>query len=320
MTSGPAVDVRDLCVELGGARLLDGLSFSIAAGQLHGLVGESGSGKTTAANALLRLLPRGARVTGAATVAGTELLRLDDAALARARGRTLAMVPQEPLAALNPVLTVGSQLSETLLVHGAATKADAREKAAALLEEVGMPDPRARLAAFPHQLSGGMRQRVLLAAALACQPAFLVADEPTTALDASLKGVVLALLRRLAHARRIAVLLISHDLPAVREVCSDVTVLYAGRLVEQGPVAEVFAHPRHPYTHALLGARPDPARRGGTLEAIAGVVPAPGDEVPGCRFHPRCPRAEARCRIDRPALSTGAHRFACHVPHEEAPR
>jgi oligopeptide/dipeptide ABC transporter ATP-binding protein len=313
--SGPVVVVRDLSVELGGARLLDGLSLDVDAGQLHGLVGESGSGKTTAANALLRLLPAGAKASGTAVVAGVELLGLDDAALARARGRTVAMMLQEPLAALNPVLTVGAQLTETLLVHGTAPRGEVRARAAALLEEVGLPDPQARLDAFPHQLSGGMRQRVLLAAALACEPAFLVADEPTTALDASLKGVVLALLQRLAQTRKLAVLLISHDLAAVREVCRDVSVLYAGRLVEQGPVADVFARPRHPYTHALLGARPDATRRGGALEAIGGVVPAPGDAIPGCRFHPRCPRAEAPCRVEAPALSAPPHRFACHFPH-----
>lgn len=312
------VDVRGLTVALDGALLLDGLSFSIDAGALHGLVGESGSGKTTAANAMLRLLPAGAKASGAASVGGVELLGLDDAALGRARGRTIAMMLQEPLAALNPVLTVGAHLVETLEVHHAVPKPQLRARAVALLEEVGLPDPASRLDAYPHQLSGGMRQRVLLAAAIACEPAFLVADEPTTALDASLKGVVLALLQRLAERRKLAVLLISHDLSAVRDVCRDVSVLYAGRLVEQGPVADVLTRPRHPYTHALLAARPDASRRGGALEAIGGVVPAPGDDVPGCRFHPRCAHAQARCRSEAPALTDGPHRFACHFPLPES--
>jgi oligopeptide/dipeptide ABC transporter ATP-binding protein len=312
------VDVRGLTVELDGALLLEGLSFSIDRGALHGLVGESGSGKTTAAYALLRLLPAGARVGGTATVDGVELLGLDDAALGRVRGRIIAMMLQEPLAALNPVLTVGAHLFETLAVHHAVPKSELRERAIALLEEVGLPDPAARLGAYPHQLSGGMRQRVLLAAAIACEPAFLIADEPTTALDASSKGVVLALLARLAERRQLAVLLISHDLSAVREVCRDVSVLYAGRLVEQGPVAEVLTHPRHPYTRALLAARPDASRRGRTLEAIGGVVPAPTDAVQGCRFHPRCAFAQERCRREAPVLSPGAHRIACHFPLAEA--
>lgn len=315
--SEPVVDVRGLSVALGGAVLLDGLSFSIEQGQLHGLVGESGSGKTTAANAMLRLLPVGAKASGVAKVRGVDLLALGDVALGQARGRTVAMMLQEPLAALNPVLTVGAHLFETLDVHHAVSKAQRRERALALLEEVGLPDPAARLDAYPHQLSGGMRQRVLLACAIACEPAFLVADEPTTALDASLKGVVLALLQRLAERRRLAVLLISHDLSAVREVCRDVSVLYAGRLVEQGAVADVFTRPRHPYTRALLDARPDASRRGGALEAIAGVVPAPGDVVPGCRFHPRCAHAKERCSAETPALPEGAHRFACHFPLTE---
>ncbi|MCC6335060.1 MAG: ABC transporter ATP-binding protein [Myxococcales bacterium] len=306
-----AVEVRGLGVELDGAKLLDGLSLSIEAGALHALVGESGSGKTTAANALLRLLPEGAKVRGSALVGTVDLIALGAAALERARGRTVAMMLQEPLAALNPVLTVGAHLTETLEVHRAVTKGELRSRAVALLEEVGLPEPASRFHAYPHQLSGGQRQRVLLAAALACEPALLIADEPTTALDASMKGVVLALIRGLAERRKLAVLLISHDLWAVREVCRDVSVLYAGRLVEQGPVAQVFARPRHPYTHALLAARPAPEHRGGALEAIGGVVPGPNDVVPGCRFHPRCPRAEARCRIEVPALVDGC---ACHFP------
>ncbi|MEW5743678.1 MAG: ABC transporter ATP-binding protein [Myxococcota bacterium] len=304
------VEVRGLSVELDGAKLLDGLSLSIDEGRLHGLVGESGSGKTTAANAMLRLLPAGAKTRGSAVVGGVDLIALSDAALQRARGRTVAMMLQEPLAALNPVLTVGAHLEETLEVHHRLPKAELRRRAVALLEEVGLPDAQARLKAYPHQLSGGQRQRVLLAAALACEPALLIADEPTTALDASMKGVVLALIRSTAERRKLAVLLITHDLSAVRDVCRDVSVLYAGRLVEQGPVEQVFTRPRHPYTHALLAARPDPMRRG-ALEAIAGVVPGPGEDVPGCRFHPRCPRAEARCRTEAPVFAVGT---ACHFP------
>jgi oligopeptide/dipeptide ABC transporter ATP-binding protein len=312
--SAALVEVRGLAVALGGVKLLDGLSLSIEAGALHGLVGESGSGKTTAANALLRLLPEAAQVSGAAWVGGVDLLALDAAGMQRARGGRVAMMLQEPLAALNPVFTVGAHLEETLAVHRVVPQAERRARALTLLEEVGLPDPATWLSAYPHQLSGGMRQRVLLAAALACAPTLLVADEPTTALDASVRGVVLALFERLAQVRRLAVLLISHDLTAVRAVCRDVSILYAGRLVEQGPVVEVFDRPRHPYTRALLAARPDASRRGLGLEAIGGVVPGPSDVVAGCRFHPRCPQAQGRCALEAPALEGTLHRQACHFP------
>lgn len=308
------VEVEALSVALGGAVVVESLSLRVDAGQLHGLVGESGSGKTSAANAMLGLTPPGARVQGVVRIRGVDLLASGEAGLARARGRSITLVPQEPLAALDPVATVGAHLDETLATHTRLTKEARRARSLELLGEVGLPEPAALMKSFPHQLSGGQRQRVLLAAALACEPAFLIADEPTTALDASLKGVVLALLRRLAAEREMAVLLISHDLGAVRAACGEVTVLYAGRVMEQGPVDDVFARPRHPYTRALLDARPEAAGRGRPLEAIDGVVPAPKDVVPGCRFHPRCRFAKDRCRIDAPRLGDGPHRWACHYP------
>ena len=298
------LSVKDLGVVLDGHALVDDFSLELQAGRVHAVVGESGSGKTLSALAVLGLLPEGATTRGSASRSGVNLLTAD----APLRRQGLAMVLQEPLSALNPVLSVGDQLIETLVVHGAGGGLHAL--AVSLLQEVGIPAGEDRLHMYPHQLSGGQRQRVSIACALAASPEVLIADEPTTALDASMRGVILSLLRELARERGLAVWLITHDLHAVRGASDDVTVMYAGRVVEQGPTEQVLEAPRHPYTAALLLSNPAGAKPGVPLPALPGSVPLASEVIPGCRFHPRCPRVFERCRVERPALLTGA---ACHL-------
>ncbi|MDP1829736.1 MAG: ABC transporter ATP-binding protein [Archangium sp.] len=293
---------------LEGHALVDDFSIQLEAGRVHAVVGESGSGKTLSALAVLGLLPEGAAVRGSAMRGGVELLTAP-AALRRAG---FAMVLQEPLSALNPVLSVGAHLVETLSVHGA--RGDLRAAALALLAEVGIPSGEERLKMFPHQLSGGQRQRVSIACALAASPQVLIADEPTTALDASMRGVILTLLRRLAADRALAVWLITHDLHAVRGASDEVTVMYAGRVVEHGPTAGVLESPRHPYTVALLASNPAGAKVGVPLPTLAGAVPLAREVIAGCRFHPRCARVVARCRVERPEW---VEDVACYLAHGE---
>ncbi len=282
--------VQGLRVELDGLPLVRDFSLQLTAGRVHAVVGESGSGKTIAALSVLGLEPHGAVVT-------------NRPAAARAG---LSMVLQEPLSALNPVLSVGAQLTETLLVHG-----HPASRAVELLAEVGISDGAERLRFFPHQLSGGQRQRVAIACALAASPKVLIADEPTTALDASMRNVILQLLRTLARERGLAVWLITHDLHAVRGASDEVTVMYAGLVVEQGATAHVLSAPRHPYTAALLASNPAANAPGRALPTIDGAVPLARELVGGCRFHPRCSRREARCTTEAPRLVDGV---ACHFP------
>jgi oligopeptide/dipeptide ABC transporter ATP-binding protein len=294
------VKITALGVVLDGHALVDDFSLSLTPGRVHAVVGESGSGKTLSALAVLGLLPDGATTRGSAIRSGLELL---NAAPANRR-KGLAMVLQEPLSSLNPVLSIGDQLTETLAVHGA--KSDPH----ALLTEVGIPSPAERMKMYPHQLSGGQRQRVSIALALAAAPEVLIADEPTTALDASMRGVILNLLRKLARERSISVWLITHDLHAVRGASDEVTVMYAGRVVEQGPTEQVLSSPRHPYTAALLAANPAATKPGDPLPTLAGSVPLASEVIAGCRFHPRCSRVIDGCRIERPAFANGV---ACHL-------
>ena len=290
-------------VVLGGHALVEDFSLELSPGRVHAVVGESGSGKTLSALAVLGLLPEGAAVRGSATRAGVELLT----AATAERRKGLAMVLQEPLSSLNPVLSIGDQLLETLEVHRA--QGDRRQLALSLLSEVGIPSAEERLRMYPHQLSGGQRQRVSIALALAASPQVLIADEPTTALDASMRGVILNLLRKLARDRSISVWLITHDLHAVRGASDEVTVMYAGRVVEQGPTERVLASPRHPYTAALLASNPAATKPGEPLPTLAGSVPLASEVIAGCRFHPRCARAIDRCQSDRPEFLAG---IACH--------
>jgi oligopeptide/dipeptide ABC transporter ATP-binding protein len=263
-------------------------------------------------------LPRAAKAVGGTLKIADQATRLDDPRVGELRGKAIAMAPQDALLALDPVMRVGEQIAEGPRVHRGASIDEARRQAVGLLAEVGLPEPEKVARAFPHELSGGMRQRALLAAALSGGPKVLIADEPTSALDASVQGLVLALLRKLAASRGLGVLLITHDLQVVRDACDDVTVLYAGRVAEQGPVAQVLERPRHPYTQALLRARPSVQTRGAPLEAIEGQVPSVREDVAGCRFHPRCAKATARCRTEVPALAPrGAEvAVACHEVSE----
>jgi len=316
----PLLAVEGLSVELptprGALRAVDGVDLAVAPGQTLGIVGESGCGKTMLARAVLQLLPKRARVGGRVTFEGQDLARLSPAALRRLRGPAIAVVFQDPMSSLNPVLTIGSQLVETLRAHLGIPGAAAEARSVALLADVGIPAPEQRLRQYPHQLSGGMRQRVAIAIALSCEPRLLIADEPTTALDVTVQAQILDLLAREQRRRRMAVILITHDLGVVAGRTEEVAVMYAGRVVERAPTASLFAGMRMPYTQALLAAIPKlDAAPHTRLPAIAGRPPDPTRPLPGCSFAPRCPRAERACREAKPPLAgSEAHVFACWRP------
>ncbi len=307
------LEVEGLTVALpmGGQKVpvLSGVSFTLAQGGSAGLVGESGSGKSMTALAIMGLLPPEAQVGGQIRFAGRDLLAADEAALCAIRGRRIGMVFQEPMTALNPLMSIGAQVAEPLRRHLRLSRAAAAARAAALLDRVGLGAGRAGPHLYPHQLSGGQRQRVVIAMALACGPDLLIADEPTTALDVTVQAQVLALLAELAEEAGMALLLITHDLGVVSETVAQVLVMYAGRVVEQGATAAVFARMAHPYTRALFAASPHEA--GGRPVPIAGQVPDPRAMPPGCAFAPRCPRADAACRAAVPPMRDGT---ACFHP------
>jgi len=313
----PLLEVRDLVIEIGGARALDGVSLSLEAGRMLALVGESGSGKSLTALACVGLLPPAARVTGGrVSLAGRALTGLSEGEMRRVRGREVGFVFQEPMTALHPTIPVGDQVAEGILVHERVPERLARARATALLERVGIPDPARRYASYAHELSGGQRQRVAIAIALAAGPKVLLADEPTTALDPSLRKEIMDLLASLMEERGLAVLFVSHDLALVADRAHEVAVLYAGRIAERAPREALFDRPLHPYTQGLLRALPrlDVARP--RLEAIPGGVPSPRERPSGCRFRTRCPMAEARCAEREPALEPredGAREVACHL-------
>ncbi len=297
----------------GTIQAVDGMGFAVNAGEVVGLVGESGSGKSVTLRAITRLLRRNAAISGQVWWRGRDLLALPESALRAVRGREIAMVFQEPMAALNPVLTVGQQIEEGLAAHGTLDARGRRARALELLDLVGIAAGPQRLGAYPHEFSGGMRQRAMIAIALAPQPKLLLADEPTTALDVTIQDQVLQLLLRLAQELGMAMVLVTHDLGVVAETCSRVVVMYAGRTAETGPVDLVFAHPRHAYTAALLRSMPrdGPARE--PLTPIPGQPPRLDRLVPGCPFVPRCGFAEDRCSTVAPPLAevAPAHRAAC---------
>jgi oligopeptide/dipeptide ABC transporter ATP-binding protein len=303
------LEVENLTVALptaGGYRnAVDGLSLSVAPGEVVGIAGESGSGKTMTALSLFGLLPPGARVSGTARLDGTDLLALRGRALRDMRGRHVAMVSQDPSAALHPILPVGTQLTEHMRHHLGISKAEALTRAAALLETVRIPDPERALRSYPGQFSGGMRQRIAIAIALAAEPRLLVADEPTTALDVTVQAGILRLLARLCAERDMAVIVITHDLGVMSALARRVYVMYAGRLAEAGPTGTLLTRPRHPYTRGLLDALPHPEADGtdgvrAALVPIGGTPPSLGAVPAGCPFHPRCAYAVPACATDRP--------------------
>ncbi|MDB5510557.1 MAG: oligopeptide/dipeptide transporter, ATPase subunit [Enterovirga sp.] len=308
-------------------RAVDGVSFHVEAGETIAIVGESCCGKSVTASSILRLIPETTgRSRGAVRFEGRDLLTLSKRDMRAIRGNEIAMIFQEPMTSLNPVLTIGRQIGETLRLHQGVDRRQAEERAVEMLTLVGIPEPRRRVRNYPHQLSGGMRQRVMIAMALACSPKLLIADEPTTALDVTIQAQILDLMRDLKRRVGAAIILITHDLGVVAEVASRVVVMYAGRKVEEAPVAALFRSPRHPYTQGLLGAVP---RLGSSLEGsrtrlveIPGLVPSLKTRIAGCVFAGRCPYATELCRAVAPALTASgpAHLAACHyaVPDQVA--
>jgi peptide/nickel transport system ATP-binding protein len=300
--AAPLLQLAGLSVAFGGATVVHGIDLAIAPGEALGMVGESGCGKSVTWLAALGLLPAKARVGGSVTLGGAELLHASPATLERVRGGRVAMIFQDPASALNPVHRLGRQVQEALRLHRGLGGAAARAEAKRLFDLVGIPDAARRLDAFPHELSGGQNQRVMIAMALAGQPELLIADEPTTALDVTIQAQILDLLQALRRELGMALVLISHDLGVVAEVCDRVAVMYAGRLVEQASAARFFANPRHPYAQGLMAALPPLDGPRAPLLAIPGGVPEPGALPPGCAFAPRCPQHDAACDAGVPML------------------
>jgi peptide/nickel transport system ATP-binding protein len=307
----------DLPTGRGVLRAVDGVDLTLSAGRTLGIAGESGSGKTMLSRAILGLLPRRARLGGRVRFDGHDLTNLDAGALRRLRGRSLAVVFQDPMTSLNPVLTIGLQITETLHAHLGMTGAAARKRAAELLAAVGIAEPEQRLRQYPHQLSGGMRQRAVIAMALSCEPKLLIADEPTTALDVTIQAQILDLLAREQRRRHMAMILITHDLGVLAGRTDDIAIMYAGRLVERAPTALLFSRMRMPYTEALLAAIPKlDAPPHTPLATVSGRPPDPTRRIVGCAFAPRCKYAVERCRFEAPPLSGSEpdHRYACWLP------
>jgi oligopeptide/dipeptide ABC transporter ATP-binding protein len=313
------LEVEGLRVALRGAggllTIVDGVDYRVEEGEVFGIAGESGSGKTISMLALLGLLPDGAVVDGRVAFDGHDLLALSPARRRELAGRDLSMVFQDPMTSLHPMLTIGRQLTEHVRLHLGLNRRAAEERALELLEQVRIPDGREALRAYPHQFSGGMRQRIAIAIALACGPKLLIADEPTTALDVTVQAGILRLLDRLRREHDLAVVLITHDLGVMSSIADRISIFYAGRVVESGRREDVLRRPRHPYTRALLDALPHPElRRKQPLVAIRGAPPNPGSIPPGCAFNPRCPFAREDCRVHVPPLvATNGRRLACPV-------
>ena len=320
----PLLSVRDLSTAIttpqGTARAVDRISFDLSAGRTLAIVGESGAGKSILARSLINLLPRAARISGRSGILfdNEEVTRMGSKDLNRIRGKKIGMVFQDPLSSLNPVMTVGSQIAESLVCHLGMGRAGAKRRAVELLDAVGIPGPGHRVRQYPHQLSGGMRQRVAIAIALACDPLLLIADEPTTALDVTVQAEILDLLARRQIEKKMAMILITHDLGVAAGRAHDIMVLYGGKIVEQAPAAELFARMRMPYTRALINAVPRIENRPHTkLNPIEGPLPNPADLPAGCSFSPRCPRAKDRCFHKEPLLTSDGskrHLFACWYP------
>jgi oligopeptide/dipeptide ABC transporter ATP-binding protein len=315
----PLLEVKDLrtsfFTDAGEVRAVDGVSFAVEPGKLMGLVGESGSGKTASVLSVMRLLPERARVMGGAVLfEGRDLLKLSEPEMRAVRGGKIAMIFQEPMTSLNPVFTIGSQIGEAVRLHQHTSRRETLERTIEALRLVGIADPERRVNDYPHQLSGGMRQRVMIAMALACEPKLLVADEPTTALDVTIQAQILDLIRELQVRLKLAVILVTHDLGVVAQYADDVTILYAARVMEQAPSAELFRNPLNPYTRGLLESIPGAdGSRHRRLRAIAGTIPNALHPPSGCRFHPRCPMVIDECaRVDPPLVGKAPqHLVAC---------
>ncbi|MZD04457.1 ATP-binding cassette domain-containing protein [Streptomyces sp. SID5785] len=323
MTTEPVLSVRDLSVSFHSdtrtVHAVDRVSYDLHASEVLALVGESGCGKSVTSMAVMGLLPPTARITGSVRLGGQELAGADDRTYGRIRGKDMAMIFQEPMTSLNPVLTIGRQIGEVLRRHQGLSRKEARARAVELLDVVGIPAPAQRVDEYPHQLSGGMRQRVMIAIAVACDPAVLIADEPTTALDVTVQAGILEVLQSLRERLGTAIVLITHDLGVVADIADRVLVMYAGRPVEQAPVDDLFAAPRHPYTRGLLDAVLRPGAPKERLPEIPGLVPSLDSQPDACTFAPRCARADDACAASRPGLAAvadaAAHHVACRHPH-----
>ena len=307
--------VRDLSIGVGQRLIVEGVDIDLSAGEVLGLVGESGSGKTVTCRALARLLPTGLRIAGGSVrFNGRDLARLGEDDMRKVRGVEIAMIFQNPSSHLDPVMRIGDQIAESVRYHEGASSAEGRARAVDLLRQVGIPDPARRLDSYPHEFSGGMRQRAMIAIALACSPKILIADEPTTALDVTVQAQVLRLLLDLRDKLGLAILLVTHNLGVVAQTCESLAVMYAGRVMERGATREILRAPAHPYTDALLKCQPGSAQPAALLPAIPGQPPSASAFPDGCRFHPRCPRAEAQCQERRPELRPldSERMAACH--------
>ncbi|MFP5069854.1 ABC transporter ATP-binding protein [Pseudonocardia nantongensis] len=322
-TAVPLLEVDGLRVEFatdhGWATVVDGTSFRLGAREIVGLVGESGSGKTVTGLSVLGLLPRGVGRVGGGRIelAGRNLLGLSERELRSIRGNDVAMIFQEPMTSLNPAFRVGDQIAETVRLHRGGSRRAARERAIEVLGLVGIPQPRRRVDDYPHEFSGGMRQRAMIAMAVSCEPRLLIADEPTTALDVTIQAQVLELLADMQSELGMSVLLVTHDLGVVAEVCERVIVMYAGQVVEQAGVTELFDHPRHPYTEGLLAAMPQLGTRERRPSSISGRTPEPWAMPPGCRFAPRCSYALAGCEVPPPLVRTRPDHLTRCIRHDE---
>jgi peptide/nickel transport system ATP-binding protein len=316
----PTLSIRNLTVDIptrhGILRPVDNVSYDIDAGEILGVVGESGAGKSMAGNAVIGLLNRPAHISqGEIWLKDQRIDNLPYEQLRKLRGKEIGMVFQDPLTSLNPLLRIGDQLSETMLAHLPISRAEADDRAVAALEEVGIPAAAERVTSYPHEFSGGMRQRVVIALALCAEPSLIIADEPTTALDVSVQAQIISLLKKLCRERGTSVMLITHDMGVIAETCDRVAVMYAGRLAELGPVRDVVGDPRHPYTEGLMGSTPLASKGLTRLKQIPGSMPRLDALPTGCAFNPRCPRVQDACRIDPgPTLGAKDPRAACWFP------
>ena len=328
-TNGAALlELRGLCTyfysDEGEARAVDGVNYALLKGETLGVVGESGCGKSVTALSIMRLIPDppGRTVGGEILFDGRDLVKVSEAEMRRIRGNEISMIFQEPMTALNPVYTVGDQIMETVMLHQGLSREKARAHAVDMLEKVGIPSPAKRVDEYPHQMSGGMRQRVMIAMAMACNPRLLIADEPTTALDVTIQAQILDLIRGLQEEEHMSVLLITHDLGVVAETAHHVAVMYAGKVVEYATAEELFGRPRHPYTIGLFRSLPDLAQPGERLQTIPGIVPSAFRFPSGCRYRTRCPIAREECARSEPPLEPlpdaagGVHTAACHFLEE----